>query len=76
MNLLQVACKDGYDLISLGSDTPSGIAECQNGIWNDTFICESMYHNIYNNIHSFWNASDLVPYYKMNNIKRFYKCSS
>ena len=40
-NLLQIACKDGYDLISLGSDISSGIAECQDGIWNDTFFCES-----------------------------------
>ena len=43
MNLLQIACKDGYDLISLESDTSYGTAECQDGIWNDTFICESTY---------------------------------
>jgi len=44
LNLLQIACKSGYDLTSLKSESPSGFAECQtNGIWNDTFFCESMY---------------------------------
>ena len=42
VNLLRIACKDGYDLISLKSDISSGIAECQtDGTWNDTFYCES-----------------------------------
>ena len=44
MDILQIACKDGYELISLGLDSSSGIAECQtNGIWNDTFFCKSKY---------------------------------
>ena len=42
VNLLQIACKDEYDLISLGLDSSTGIAECQtDGTWNDTFFCES-----------------------------------
>ena len=45
-SLLQIACKDGYDLISLRSDSSSGVAECQDGIWNDTFFCESTYVHI------------------------------
>ena len=41
-SLQQIACKDVYDLISLGSDNSSGISECQtDGTWNDTFFCES-----------------------------------
>ena len=44
VNLLQIACKDGYDLISLRSHSSSGIAECQtDGTWNETFYCESTY---------------------------------
>ena len=40
-NLLQIGCKNGYNLISLGSESSNGMAECQDGIWNDTFFCES-----------------------------------
>ena len=50
-NTLKIACNDGYDLISLKSDTSSGIAECQDGIWNDTFFCESTYIIIYCTMH-------------------------
>ena len=42
-NTLQIACREGFDLISMRSNTSSGIAECQNGTWNNTFFCESMY---------------------------------
>ena len=42
-NFLQIACKDGYDLISLESNSTYGTAECQaDGTWNDTVFCESM----------------------------------
>ena len=45
-NLLQIACKDAYDLISLESDSTYGVAECQaDATWNDTFFCESMRNN-------------------------------
>ena len=47
-NFLQIACKDGYDLISLESDSTFGAAECQtDGTWNDTFFCESMHIRAY-----------------------------